>query len=155
MMIQPYDISDREACMAAFNSNCPSAFAEWERLEFAKWLDDQTATHPYWIIAHQGVVVGCGGIYTSDDQRQDSKYGREVGFAWGMVRADQHGKGYGKALLTHRLDYILANYPDWPIILRTSQTAYTFFAQYGFKTVQYTEDGWSKGLHKYEMQYLP
>jgi predicted GNAT family N-acyltransferase len=153
--IQKYQATDRDSCLAVFDSNCPSAFADWERPEFKEWLELKTDVNPYWTIRVDDVVIGCGGIYTSDDHHKDSRYGREAGFAWGMVRSDIHGRGYGKQLFQHRLDYLLAGYRDWPIILRTSQTAYTFFEQFGFKTVEYTEDGWAKGLHKYEMQYEP
>lgn len=154
-LITPYSQKNFDACLAIFDSNCPASFAEWERPEFAEWLRDRTSKNPYWTIAVEGHIVGCGGIYTSDDHHKDSDYGREAGFAWGMVDKAHQGKGYGKALFQYRLDYLLEHYGDWSIILRTSQTANTFFEQFNFKTIEYTEDGWSKGLHKYEMKYQP
>jgi len=153
MHFKPYKPEYLATCLEIYDSNCPKYFAPEERPEFIEWLEKDHPSSPYWVQEVDGEIIGCGGIYTSLDHQKDSIYGGEVGFAWGMVHNNVHKEGHGKALFLHRLNYLKNNYPGVPTIIRTSQYTYTFFAKYGFETLEYTENGWEQGLHKHEMIY--
>ncbi|MBX2844901.1 MAG: GNAT family N-acetyltransferase [Saprospiraceae bacterium] len=154
MPFLPYQTKHLEACLAIYDSNTPKYFSVQEREEFFEWLHEKVGgDNPYWVLEVDGEILGCGGIYTSKTHHTTSIYGEEVGFAWGMVHNDLHKKGFGKSLFLYRLEYLKYHFPNTPIILRTTQNTYTFFAKYGFETLYYTPNGFDDGLDKYEMIY--
>lgn len=152
MNIRPYTPADHLRCMEIFESNIPKYFTVPERDQFEFWLnwrDKGVHAYPdsiaelYYVIEDNGTVVGCGGVGV------DPKH---AVMAWGMVDNKHHGKGYGRALLEYRLNIWKEHYSQYPMQLDTSQHTYTFFEQYGFKTTKVTENGYTEGLHRYDME---
>jgi ribosomal-protein-alanine N-acetyltransferase len=46
---------------------------------------------------------------------------------------------------------IKIQFPDWKVILDTTQFSYTFFEKYGFKTMKITKNSYGEGMHRYDM----
>ncbi|SFN22849.1 Acetyltransferase (GNAT) domain-containing protein [Chitinophaga sp. YR627] len=133
--------------MEAFVSNVPDYFTSAEIVQFEDWLDKMSEERMYWhyyVVLSEDSLIGCGGFV------YEEKLSR-VTFAWGLVHRNFHKQGMGKLLLQYRLDRIRTLYPGADIILDTTQFSYTFFEQYGFVTVKYTEDGYTTGMHRYDM----
>ncbi|HWW12495.1 MAG TPA: hypothetical protein VN018_08255, partial [Brevundimonas sp.] len=56
---RPYAPTDREACLALFDSNTPRFFDPSERPGFERFLDEMC--WPYQVIERGGRIVACGG----------------------------------------------------------------------------------------------
>jgi len=151
--IKSYLPEHKPALLEIFRSNMPLYFAEEELPLFDAFLDqDIDAKRPYWVVYHEGQIVGCGGIGINEP----SQYTKEphVIMCWGMVRQDFHRQGFGKALLAHRIKQSRLIFPGIKIALGTTQHSFSFFEKYGFKTVYYEKDHWAKGLDLYQMELL-
>lgn len=152
MTIHPYTSADHQRCLEIFDSNVPKFFTVPERAQFEFWLNGQdkgvhaydiSVAELYYVIEDNNEIVGCGGVGIEP---------RRATMAWGMVDNKYHGKGYGRALLEHRLQVWRDGFSSYPMDLNTSQHTYTFFEQYGFRVVKVTENGYSEGLHRYDME---
>ncbi|EDM36208.1 acetyltransferase, GNAT family protein [Pedobacter sp. BAL39] len=147
MDIIKYTPAFRARCIVIFKSNQPKFFAEEELQLFADFLDHDIDDN-YYLIQEEGEVVGCGGIFL--DQQSD-----EVGLSWGMVHADFHKKGIGKALTLFRLDVMKHQFPDRTYKVDTSQFTAGFYKGLGFDTIAIVPNGFAKGLDKYVMKMTP
>jgi N-acetylglutamate synthase-like GNAT family acetyltransferase len=155
MLIRSYSPADRAACLAIFTSNMPRYFAVDELPGFARWLDAQDAgelaypeeslAEPYFVGEEAGRVVACGGLGILRDRPW-------LTMAWGMVAAELHCQGFGRALLLHRLHYAAQHHPSYTVALDTSQHTFYFFEKLGFEVIKITPDGYAPGLHRYDMQ---
>lgn len=142
MRLREYTAADREACLAVFDSNTPLFFLPKEREEFAGFLDSHRC--PYFVLARDGAVIGCGGYYRSS-------CGSSAGLAWGMVAAAHQGRGLGLFLLQKRLARIKEEPAVREITLNTTQHTFRFFAREGFVVRKILKDGYAPGLDRYEM----
>lgn len=142
MNILPYTPAHREACLALFDSNRPKFFTEDERDKFINWLDHHTAEN-YYVMEHDGQIVACGGVYAD---------GNEAGLSWGMVHADLHGKGFGKAFTKYRVQKMQELFPGSVYTINTSQHTVAFYEKMGFRVKKFTKDGYEPGLDRYDMQ---
>lgn len=143
MKIINYTQIFREDCIKIFKSNLPKFFAMEELPFFESFLDQDTEDN-YFVVKIDGQIIGCGGIFL------DSK-SNVGGLSWGMVHADYHGKGIGKAFTQFRIDLLKKTYPSIPYKIETSQHTAEFYEKNGFKTVEIVPDGFSKGIDKYTM----
>ncbi|ASS49261.1 MAG: hypothetical protein A3D31_03955 [Candidatus Fluviicola riflensis] len=148
-LLRPYAPTDKESCLTAFKSNVPVFFTEDEIIDFSNFLDSlprrfaENSTH-YYVILVDDQIVGAGGFGDKDNTGS-------LSLAWGLVHNDHHKKGYGEALLKHRLDEIRRLYPSKTLVLDTTQHSYTFFEKYGFEVTKFTADFYEKGMHRYDM----
>jgi predicted GNAT family N-acyltransferase len=145
--ISEYTNDWRPHCIDAFISNVPDYFTEAEIAQYESWLNllQEEKDHSHYYVAARGnTLVGCGGFGYEESKN-------EVTFAWGFVHKNFHKQGFGKLLLIYRLDKIRELYPGASIILDTTQHSKPFFERYGFVTVKYTENGYSTGMHRYDM----
>lgn len=154
MLIRPYAAADRKACLALFESNTPPYFAPEELPAFVRWLDAQDGgqllyaenqAKPYFVAEINGKVRACGGLCVH-------RHTTQLILAWGMVAADLHRRGIGRALLLHRLQFAAHHYPDHTALLDTSQHSFPFFEKLGFEVIKITPNGYAPGLHRYDMQ---
>jgi N-acetylglutamate synthase-like GNAT family acetyltransferase len=160
MIIRNYKAEDKNGCIAVFKSNCPKFFDESELDLFIKWLDHQvnenstykspTYTNSekdaYYVIeTPENGIVGCGGFYIIKDSN-------EARLAWGMIHADFHKHGYGKALYEYRYKQIKANWPNHTITLGTSQHTYPFYEKMGMHITAMFKQGYGPDLDRYDMQ---
>ncbi len=156
MIITPYIKEFEQNCLAIFESNCPSYFLESEREEFTNWLEEIVGNkHNYWVGLVREKPIACGGIYIADDSFGRAEYPNEVGFAWGMVHSDYQKQGYGKQLAEYRIHYLKQEYPERPIILRTTQKTYQFFERFDFSIREWIKQGYGDRFDKVIMEYRP
>lgn len=143
MKIINYTKIFREDCIEIFRSNLPKFFAIEELQLFENFLEDDTEEN-YFVVKIDGQVVGCGGFFL--DTRDNM-----AGLSWGMVHADYHGRGIGKAFTQYRIDLLKKTYPTLPYKIETSQHTAEFYKKNGFRTVDVVPDGFGKGIDKYTM----
>jgi len=142
--LRDYRESDREACLAIFDTNVPKYFAASERQDFAAFLDDLPG--PYFVIEDASAVVACGGF---------ARYPSEpdvVALCWGMVAQDRHKKGLGQALLVERLRRLAKTYRGQDVVVYTSQHTAGFFARNGFETARVVRDHFAPGIDLHKMR---
>lgn len=138
-----YVSSDRESCLAVFDSNIPKFFAAEERPEFDSFLD--ALPGPYLVMLEDDTVIGCGGW---------AKHRTEPNYAvlcWGMIDARRHLFGLGRRLMEARLSQIRAFPEILGVLLNTSQHSAGFFTRFGFQTRKIVSDGHAPGIDLYEM----
>ncbi len=146
MDVRPYRATDEAACLALFESNTPDFFTLQERADFANYL--RTMSDPYFVVEDEGQVVACGGVFVRHDRQT-------AGLAWGMVGRTEHRRGYGRALLNARLDWLRQHAPEvGEVILDTSQHSAPFFAHLGFETTRVERDHYAPGLDRHDMRLL-
>lgn len=144
MTILKYTPDFKQKCIAVFESNMPKFFAQEELQLFVDFLDHEIEDN-YYVAELDGNIVACGGIFLD-------KVSDEAGLSWGMVHADQHKKGIGKAFTDYRINLLKKAYPDKVYKVDTSQHTAGFYLKRGFKTVEVIPDGFAKGLDKYVMK---
>lgn len=152
--IIPYSSQYREGCLEAFHSNVPLFFTVEEITQFNNWLNymeggiveyPDSESH-YFVVLHDQVVIGCGGFGFNAATNK-------VVLAWGLVHHQYHKKNIGRKLLEFRLERIASLYPGATLWLDTTQHSYPFFEKFGFTIEQFTEDGYAKGMHRYDMKW--
>jgi [ribosomal protein S18]-alanine N-acetyltransferase len=155
--IRPYNQYDAPACIHCFQSNIPVFFTESEITDYRRWLNEvwkaasgnsRDERLRYFVIMALDQVVGCGGFAIDPEKKQ-------VVFAWGLLHSVYHKKGFGKALALYRINIIENEYPDFDIVLDTTQHTFGFFEKLGFITEKVTPDFYSKDLDRYDMRRRP
>lgn len=160
MKIREYNLSDKEACIRIFDSNCPKFFDIAERNPFINWLDHQgdknikyespayknVETDGYYVIeAPDSSIIGCGGFYILSNTK-------EARLAWGMIHADYHKQGLGTALYNYRKEVIHKYWPQHTITLGTSQHTYSFYKKMGLNVTETRKAGYGADLDRYDME---
>ncbi len=154
-LIRDYKKEDKSHFLEIFKSNCPLYFTREEFAPFDAYLENlgnapiyaNSEKDLYYVIEHEGMVVGCGGFYKIKDENT-------VRFAWGMIHNDCHNMSFGTALHKYRIDRINELYPGSLITLGTSQHTFGFFEKMGFKVTGITRDGYGEGMDDHEMEYI-
>ena len=142
MDVRPYLLTDRDACLAVFDSNAPEFFLAHERTEFESFLDNPDG--PYFVMDHDGLIAGCGGYVIGDEPGQ-------ARMAWGMVLREWQQKGLGRLLLMYRLRQITKAGGVKFVGLDTTQRSAPFFLSQGFKMANVAANGYGPGLDRIEM----
>jgi ribosomal protein S18 acetylase RimI-like enzyme len=142
MDLRPYQPSDREACLAVFDSNAPGFFDASERAGFEAFLAAPDCQ--YFAMEHEGALIACGGYGFEGD-------GKTASLVWGMVRADLQRRGLGRFLLLFRLREIGKTSGVELVRVATSQHTAAFFQKQGFKAVSVQKDGYAPGIDRIEM----
>ncbi len=152
IVIRQYTKNNKEDCLAAFKSNVPKYFTKEEIGDFEKFLEqieligteNSNKKTYYFVVDYNQKIIGCGGFGYKDNTEI-------LSLAWGLIHNEFHNKGYGKALLLHRLEQIKVHFPKTSLVLDTTQFSYSFFEKFGFYTTKISNDYYSKGLHRYDM----
>ena len=142
MKFVPYKDEHFESCIDIFKSNQPKYFAPNELGDFAKWLKTGQMDK-YFVIEDKDEIIGCGGVFIDEEKK-------EGGFAWGMIRHDLHGQGYGREFSLFRIE-LIQELCEYPVKLVTSQHTYPFYEKIGFVIDEIKKDGFQKGLDMYSM----
>jgi ribosomal protein S18 acetylase RimI-like enzyme len=145
MRIRAYTPEDKEACLAIFDSNMPTYFADHERSEFVTFLDEDA--DQYFVVEHDAGIIACGGFFVIPNTPV-------AVLTWGMVAREQHSRGIGRLLLLTRLQRLCEEPSVTVVKLQTSQHTYGFFEKVGFKTEKITENGFGAGLHRYDISLV-
>lgn len=145
MRTREYEPSDRDACMAVFDTNVPKYFVDAERDEFRRFLSELPG--PYLLLEDDRGVVACGGYaFVPEEHRAD--------LCWGMVRQELHNNGIGRQLTEARLQRAIADPRVRVIACNTSQLTTGFYEQLGFVMIERIPDGYSPGLDRCEMRLI-
>jgi len=144
MHIREYRETDKQACIALFDSNVPRYFSAGEKQGFIDWLDlpDRDA---YYVVELDQRIVACGGIFHEAGKNN-------AGLAWGMVDGSMHKQGIGSRFTRFRLDLLQEKFPGYIHCIETSQHTEAFYQRMGFVTKHITPDGFAPGIDKYDME---
>ena len=126
MDLRPYLPTDRDGCLAIFDSISPT-----NRTKFEDFLDHPDG--PFFVMEHDGAAIGCRGYTIGPEQGQST-------LVWGMVRSGLQRQGLGRFLLMFRLREIGKNASIQRVLVETSNQAARFFEGQGFKVVHITGD---------------
>ena len=126
MDMRLYEPRDRFACLAVFDSAAP------DLPDFDLWLDQPEG--PYFVMEHEGSIVGCGGYSLSAD-------GAVARLQWGMVRSDAQRMGLGRFLLLYRIREIGKVGTVGMVVARVPKASAGFFEKQGFRVNAAGDDG--------------
>lgn len=156
LSFSPYTAEDLNSVLSIFESNIGEWFAEGERDDLVKMLENhlelnEAPNRHGWIsIYHvgrlEGRIVAAGGFIAKDELSDIS---------WGMVHAELRGTGLGRELLEYRLDLIRSRFPRVRSVLsQTSPAAAGFFARFGFITRYQQAKYWGEEIDLVGMELL-
>ena len=146
LTICEYQEADKKELIKLIQLSIPTYFEKSEEKDFANYLENYK--EDYFVIKDKvtNQIIGCGGInYFFDAPIPLAR------ISWDMVHPDFQGKGVGKKLLLHRINYIQSKEIRL-IIVRTSQLAYKFYQKVGFEIEKTEKDFWAKGFDLYQMK---
>lgn len=143
LTIRKYTARDREKVLGILRLNIPDFFAPSEEQDFVDYLK-RHAQH-YFVVEESGSIVGAGGVNFGFDD------GKKARVAWDFLHPAAQGRGIGRQLTLHRIEYIRKDPSVQVIEVRTSQLAYPFYEKLGFKLGKVQKDFWAEGFHLYQM----
>ncbi|MDO5616662.1 MAG: GNAT family N-acetyltransferase [Cruoricaptor ignavus] len=144
LVIREINKNDSEKLLNLLKLNVPKYFADSEIQDFENYLKDEIEY--YFIVEIDDKIIGSGGI----NLEKENKIAK---ISWDIIAPEYQGKGIGKQLLNHRINFIKNHFPTFKIIVRTSQIVYKFYWKNGFKLIEKHKDYWTKGFDMYKMEY--
>jgi GNAT superfamily N-acetyltransferase len=143
--IRRYRADDRKAVLAAFRSNVPAHFPASEEAWLRSALDEPDG--PLFVVVEDGDVVGFGGYELSD-------FYDLATLVFGLVRADRHGSGIGRALLRYRLLHMAGRKrrPRYVTVDTHPHTA-GFFERCGFVEIARWPGGYRSGRDRVDLRF--
>jgi GNAT superfamily N-acetyltransferase len=143
--IRRYRQEDRKAVLAAFRTNVPDHFPASEEAWLRSALDDPDG--PLFVAVEAGEVVAFGGYELSDFYNLGT-------LVFGLVRADRHGSGIGRALLNYRLLH-MAGRKGRPRYVTVDTHPHTagFFARCGFVEIARWPGGYRSGRERVDLRF--
>jgi GNAT superfamily N-acetyltransferase len=144
-IIRRYRAADRKAVLAAFRTNVPDHFPASEEAWLRSCLDEPDG--PLFVVVQDGEVVGFGGYELSDFYDLGT-------LVFGLVRADRHGAGIGRALLVFRLLHMAAakRRPRYVTVDTHPHTA-GFFQRCGFVEIARWPAGYRSGRDRVDLRF--
>jgi N-acetylglutamate synthase-like GNAT family acetyltransferase len=146
--IRLYYKNDKQQCLDTFKSNVPDFFSENEIADFEAFLNRLETGIPktqFFVIEDENRIVGCGGFGDKDNKNI-------ISLAWGHIHKNEHKKGLGQQLLTYRLALIKQMYSQLPLLIDTTQFSYRFYEKNGFRLLKITENYYTEGMHRFDME---
>jgi GNAT superfamily N-acetyltransferase len=145
LKIRRYRPSDRKAVLAAFRSNVPDHFPASEESWLRSALDDPDG--PLFVVVEAGEIVGFGGYELSEFYDLGT-------LVFGLVRADRHGTGIGRALLAYRLLHMAGRKlrPRYVTVDTHPHTA-GFFRRCGFVEIARWPGGYRSGRDRVDLRF--
>jgi N-acetylglutamate synthase-like GNAT family acetyltransferase len=147
--IRLYHKNDKQQCLDTFKSNVPDFFSENEIADFEAFLDrleTGISKTQFYVIEDENRIVGCGGFGDKDNKNI-------ISLAWGHIHKNEHKKGLGQQLLTYRLALIKQLFPQLTLTIDTTQFSYGFYEKNGFRLLKITENYYTEGMHRYDMEF--
>lgn len=135
---RPFKASDRDACLAIFDANCPEFFAPNERDDYADFLNGPTEAYEVCLLDKK--VVGAFGLFGAPQ--------KERGLSWILLDPGCQGAGVGSQIMSR----ILKAGQGCLIHIGASHKSAPFFERFGAVAVQRIEDGWGPGMHRVDME---
>ena len=124
-----------------FDANCPGHFAANERSDYLEFL--QSAGDEYEVCQVNEQVCGAFGV-------GDTPVGN-LRIRWILLDPDFQGQGIGSKMMSRMID-IGRNRESRLIEIAASHKSAPFFARFGAKVTQVTEDGWGIGMDRVDME---
>jgi GNAT superfamily N-acetyltransferase len=145
IQIRRYRASDRKAVLAAFRSNVPAYFPASEEAWLRSCLDEPDG--PLFVVVEGEETVGFGGYELSEFYNLGT-------LVFGLVRADRHGTGIGRLLLTYRLLHMAKRKlrPRYVTVDTHPHTA-GFFQRCGFAEIARWPGGYRSGLDRVDLRF--
>lgn len=143
--IRRYRDDDRKAVLAAFRTNVPAHFPATEEAWLRSALDDPDG--PLFVVVDAGAIVGFGGYELSEFYDLGT-------LVFGLVRADRHGTGIGRALLAYRLLHMATRKlrPRYVTVDTHPHTA-GFFRRCGFVEIARWPGGYRSGRDRVDLRF--
>ncbi len=143
--IRRYWPDDRKAVLAAFRSNVPAHFPASEEAWLRAALDEPDG--PFFVVVEGKEVVAFGGYELSAFYDLGT-------LVFGLVRADRHGSGIGRALLHYRLLHMAGRKlrPRWVTVDTHPHTA-GFFLRCGFEEIARWPGGYRSGRDRVDLRF--
>ena len=145
LTIRPYRPTDYKAVLAAFHTNVPEYFPASEEAWLRSCLDEPDG--PLFVVEEGEGIVGFGGYEISEFYNLGT-------LVFGLVRADRHGTGIGRALLNYRLLHMatLALRPRYVTVDTHPHTA-GFFQRCGFEEIARWPGGYRSGRDRVDLRF--
>lgn len=143
--IRRYREADRKAVLAAFRTNVPDHFPASEEAWLRSALDEPDG--PFFVVVEGEAVIGFGGYELSE-------FYDLATLVFGLVRADRHGSGIGRALLMYRLLH-MAKQKLRPRYVTVDTHPYTagFFKRCGFIEIARWPGGYRSGRDRVDLRF--
>jgi GNAT superfamily N-acetyltransferase len=143
--IRRYRESDRKAVLAAFRTNVPDHFPASEEAWLRSALDEPDG--PLFVVVEGEAVIGFGGY-------ELSAFYNLATLVFGLVRADRHGSGIGRALLMYRLLHMAGQKlrPRYVTVDTHPHTA-GFFERCGFIEIARWPGGYRSGRDRVDLRF--
>ncbi|MDQ2820898.1 MAG: GNAT family N-acetyltransferase [Pseudomonadota bacterium] len=147
--IRRYRPADPKQVLAAFRTNVPDHFPAAEERWLRACLDEPDG--PFFVIvegkAPQQQVLAFGGY-------EISPFYNLATLVFGLVRADRHGTGLGRALLEYRLHHMARNKqrPRYVTVDTHPHTA-GFFERCGFIEIARWPGGYRSGRDRVDLRF--
>jgi len=139
---RPFLLSDREACLAIFDTNCPEFFAPNERKDYEQFLPGNPSAYEVCVRSHK--IVGAYGFKISSERKRGC-------ISWIMVDASDRGSGLGTRMIRRVLESISSKSATI-IDIAASQKSAPFFARFGAVEINRTVEGWGPELDRIDMK---
>jgi len=139
--IRSFRVTDRQACLALFDENCPDYFAQNERDEYAQFLVVQPSSYQVCILDNR--VVGAFGLYATSSGH--------TALHWILFSPSVQGRGLG-SIVMFRVVRELKEKGSSTLRISASHKSAPFFAKFGATELATITDGWCPGMHRVEMQ---
>jgi N-acetylglutamate synthase-like GNAT family acetyltransferase len=141
---RPYESSDREACLALFDENCPEYFAPAEREAYAAFLDKSADDYVVYVFGGKlaggyGLCLVSRGVLT---------------LHWIVIVRAAQKQGVGRTIM-NRVLAALRSLKTQKLEIAASQKSAPFFAKFGAREVKTTPNGWGPGMHRVDMELTP
>lgn len=145
LRIRRYREADRKAVLAAFRSNVPDHFPASEEAWLRSALNEPDG--PFFVVLDDGELAGFGGY-------ELSSFYNLATFVFGLVRADRHGAGIGRALLAYRLLHMAKRRlrPRYVTVDTHPHTA-GFFERCGFIEIARWPGGYRSGRDRVDLRF--
>jgi GNAT superfamily N-acetyltransferase len=142
--IRRYRETDRKAVIAAFRTNVPDHFPASEEAWLRSALDEPDG--PLFVAIEGDELVGFGGYELSG-------FYDLATLVFGLVRADRHGSGIGRALLAYRLLHMAKQKlrPRYVTVDTHPHTA-GFFERCGFIEIARWPGGYRSGRDRVDLR---
>ena len=139
-----YSKQFRENCLALFDENCPTYFAENERDDYEAFLDTPIASIDYELGLVDDRVIAAFGLIADESSKR-------ARLAWIMVSGKYFGQGLGSKLMQRA--FVRAHDRQCSAIdIAASHLSAPFFVKHGAKELRKVQDGWGEGMHRIDME---
>ena len=136
-----YRETDRQACVAIFDKNCPEFFAPNEKDDYLEFLGSIPTGYKVCLIPSG--VVGAFGVFPQDEA--------SVSLNWILLDPETQGLGIGTKIMAEVL-FAARTHEAEVIHIAASHKSAPFFERFGAFTAQITEHGWGTDMHRVDME---